>query len=125
MKHAISKHLFLLLAIILAGTGQVFADTSPVLKGDVNNSGDITVTDAMLIIDYMYDNPPDIFNLQAADLNNDENYTVTDFMIIIDIIYNGAVDAGGTISGWTEGNENPETPLTLEGDEDEDESYGD
>ena len=64
--------------------------TTTNLMGDANGDGDVSVTDAMLLVDYILlhqdgvDFPGII--LENCDLNEDGNYSVTDVGMIVDII---------------------------------------
>ncbi len=64
--------------------------TTTNLMGDANGDGDVSVTDAMLLVDYILLHQdgvdfPDII-LENCDLNEDGNYSVTDVGMIVDII---------------------------------------
>ena len=124
MKKTISKHLFLLLAILLAGTGQAFAYTEPVLRGDANGDSKVNITDVVAVVNRIY-NSTFVLNEVNADANGDGKINITDVVAIVNIIYRDNVNATGTISGWTEGNDNPDKLLPMQGDSEEDDSYGD
>lgn len=126
MKKVISKHLFLLLAILLAGTGTIFADvTDGFNKGDANGDNSVDVSDAVVVISRFHDSTKTPNCPINADANGDEVIDVSDAVVIIAMFHYGAFNTNGTISGWTEGNSNEELePLELETDETED-SYGD
>ena len=123
MKYAISKHLFLLLAIILAGTGTAYADEY--ILGDANNSQEVEIGDIVAVTNYIHHNPPATFNVTLANVNGDDEITIADIVGITNIIHYGKINATGTISGWTEGNDNPDELLPMQGDSEEDDSYGD
>ena len=54
--------------------------------GDVNNDGKITVTDVMLLVDYILElNTVPITDI-VADVNGDGKVTVTDVQLLVDII---------------------------------------
>ena len=56
------------------------------LLGDVNGDGDISVTDALLIIDYaLTSEEPEGFIIGNADMNNDNSISVADALTVIDI----------------------------------------
>ena len=56
------------------------------LLGDVNGDGDISVTDALLIIDYaLTSEEPEGFIIGNADMNNDNSISVADALAVIDI----------------------------------------
>ncbi len=58
----------------------------PSLLGDVNGDGSITVTDVMMLVNYILGNVNDNFILRNADTNKDDNITVTDVMILVKMI---------------------------------------
>ena len=57
-------------------------------RGDADNDGRVTVTDAMLLVSYILDDTQLKGYSCYFDLNGDEKVTVTDVMIIVDIILN-------------------------------------
>ena len=61
---------------------------APSLLGDVNGDGSITVTDVMLLVNYILGNVNDNFILGNADTNKDDNITVTDVMVLVKMILN-------------------------------------
>lgn len=125
MRKAIYKHLFLLLAIILAGTGQALAYTDPVLRGDANGDTDVNIADIIAVANRIY-NSSFALNEINADANGDTDINIADVITIANIIYSGTINASGTIEGWTEGNTEEELePQPLGEDEDEDNNYGD
>ena len=63
-------------------------EDEPLLLGDVNSDGKITITDAVGIVNYILGNPSSGFNIQAADLNGDHNITITDAVCVVNIIMN-------------------------------------
>lgn len=64
-----------------------FEDTSFVISimslGDVNGDGDVDITDAVAIVNFIFGNTPDGFNEAAADVNGDGVVTITDAVAII------------------------------------------
>ena len=56
------------------------------LIGDANNSGEVTITDAILTANYILREQPTPFFFQQADVNRDNRITITDVMQIINII---------------------------------------
>ena len=59
---------------------------APFIKGDANNSGDITVTDAVVTAKYILFQNPDPFNQEAADMNGDGKITITDVVKIANLV---------------------------------------
>ena len=54
--------------------------------GDANGDGEITISDAVLIISYVVGENPLGFNLTNADVNKDGNVTIADAVKVIDMI---------------------------------------
>lgn len=65
---------------------EIFKDT--MLKGDVNGDGNVSVIDVISTINYILQEPPEVFNKKAADVNGDGEISVIDVISIIDIILN-------------------------------------
>lgn len=64
--------------------------TAPeVTKGDVNGDGEITMADAMYLVQYILGNPADDFIEEAADVNGDGEIGMPDVMFIIQYTING------------------------------------
>ena len=64
--------------------------TAPeVTKGDVNGDGEITMADAMYLVQYILGNPADDFNEEAADVNGDGEIGMPDVMFIVNYCLNG------------------------------------
>ena len=125
MRKIISKHLFLLLAIILAGTGQALAYTDPVLRGDANDDTKVNITDVVAVVNRIY-NSTFALNDVNADANGDGKINITDVVAIVNIIYRNSVNGNGTIEGWIEGNEGEElTEHPLEPGSDSEPDEGD
>ena len=59
---------------------------APFIKGDANESGEVTVTDAVVTAKYLLYQNPDPFNLEAADMNGDGKITITDVVKIANLI---------------------------------------
>ena len=60
------------------------------LKGDVNRDKNVTITDAVAIVNYLLGSQSDSFNTKAADVNKDNNITITDAVGVVNIILNGS-----------------------------------
>ena len=63
-----------------------------IIPGDVNDSGDVTVTDIVATAQYILEMNPDPFIFEAADLNGDSIITVTDITLIANIILNPSMN---------------------------------
>ena len=59
-----------------------------VLKGDVNNDGEITIIDVVSVINYVLGNEDSNFNKLAADMTGDGTVTIADVVGIINYILN-------------------------------------
>ena len=59
-----------------------------VTEGDANGDGQVTITDAVAIVNYILGNASANFNLFAADVNRDGNITITDAVGVVNIILN-------------------------------------
>ncbi len=73
---------------IPAGGYQVYYNGEPVsiLLGDVNNDGEVNISDITKLIDILLDGSQDDALLQRADVNNDGEVNISDISKIIDII---------------------------------------
>lgn len=63
-----------------------------IIPGDVNNSGDVTVTDIVATGQYILEMNPDPFIFEAADMNGDGIITVTDMALIANVILNPSMN---------------------------------
>ena len=63
-----------------------------IIPGDVNNSGDVTVTDIVATAQYILEMNPDPFIFEAADMNEDGIITVTDITLIANLILNPSMN---------------------------------
>lgn len=63
-----------------------------IIPGDVNDSGDVTVTDIVATAQYILEMNPDPFIFEAADMNGDGIITVTDITLIANIILNPSIN---------------------------------
>ena len=59
-----------------------------IIPGDVNDSGDVTVTDIVATAQYILEMHPEPFIFEAAEMNGDGIITVTDISLIANIILN-------------------------------------
>ena len=74
-------------------TGSVFpnpakADAmySSIIFGDVNNDGQVTVADVMLLLNYALGHNPTMFNEANADVNDDDNISISDVMVLLKMV---------------------------------------
>ena len=63
-----------------------------IIKGDVNNSGDVTVTDVVETARYILYLNPEPFVFEAADMNGDGKITITDVMKIANLVLDAEYD---------------------------------
>ena len=56
------------------------------LLGDVNNDGELNISDVSAIIDYLLGNPSQNFNIEAADVNGNEEVNIGDVSALIDLL---------------------------------------
>ena len=56
------------------------------ISGDVDNSGSITITDAVGIVNDILDNPKEGFDWTLADVNHDSKISITDAVCVVNII---------------------------------------
>lgn len=59
------------------------------VKGDANNDGAVTITDAVAVVNYTLNTPPVTFIFAQADVNEDDAITITDAIGIVNIILKG------------------------------------
>ncbi len=59
---------------------------APFIKGDANESGDVTIADVVVTAMYMLFQNPEPFNIEAADMNGDNKITITDVVKIANLI---------------------------------------
>ena len=59
------------------------------MRGDVNDSGDVSIGDVTALIDYLLSGDEQGINLAAADCNNDTNVSIGDVTALIDYLLSG------------------------------------
>ena len=82
----------------------VYSD-SPCIPGDVNGDGNVTITDAGLIVNYILGKSTDEFNDCAADVNKDGSITITDAGEIVRIIFGGGIAGARAMKRFLEVNQ--------------------
>ena len=60
------------------------------LRGDVDNSGTVSIADVTALIDYLLSGDATGINLDAADCNQDEGVNIADVTALIDYLLSGA-----------------------------------
>ena len=76
--------------------------------GDVNNDGELSLTDVLMIVDYILDSPSSDFHLENADLDGDGEISLADILILIDYILNPEDE---TTPKPNDGDANPYLPV--------------
>ena len=56
-----------------------------IVTGDANGDGQVTLADAVAVVNYILGNPSVNFNIAAADMNGDGNITITDAVSIVNM----------------------------------------
>ena len=64
----------------------------PLIAGDANNSGSVTVSDVVVTAMFILNYDPSPFDFVAADMNGDGNISVTDVVIIARQVLNGTAN---------------------------------
>ena len=82
-----------------------FADISELSDGDANGDGEVTITDAVGIVNYILGNPSGSFNESAADVNGDGKITITDAVGVVNIILNNGAAAPAMDTPQEQGSE--------------------
>ena len=76
--------------VMPASKVKVMADFAPVLMGDVDNNGEVNITDVTVLIDYLLTGNASGINLTAADCNKDGYVSIGDVTTLIDYLLNGS-----------------------------------
>ena len=58
------------------------------LPGDANDDGNVTIADAVAVVNYILGNHSDIFVFDAANMDGDSEITISDAFAIVNIILN-------------------------------------
>ena len=62
-------------------------EPQPLVKlGDVNNDGQVSISDVTTLIDYLLGDVPSSFSFVNADMNQDNNMTIADVTALIDLL---------------------------------------
>ena len=75
--------------VMPASKVKVMAEFAPVLMGDVDNNGDVSIADVTALIDYLLSGDTTGINLTAADCNRDGSITIGDVTALIDYLLSG------------------------------------
>lgn len=88
MKFHFLRYLALLAVVLFTASLSLHAEGTKPRAGDVNGDGIISVTDVMLMVNYIIevDMSGRPFSEYAADPNRDNRINVTDVMIVVNII---------------------------------------
>ena len=57
-----------------------------VIKGDVNEDGNVDISDVVATVNYILGTTPAVFNLTAADVNDDNGVDISDVVGIVNMI---------------------------------------
>ncbi|MDO7173699.1 leucine-rich repeat domain-containing protein [Mariniflexile sp. AS56] len=57
-------------------------------RGDANGDNIVNILDILGVIDYIFGNPPSVFNFELVDINSDDSINILDVLAIQDIILN-------------------------------------
>ena len=63
---------------------------NPVMAGDVNGDGIVTISDVTALINYLLSHNASMVNLNAADVNDDNNVNISDVTALINMLLSGA-----------------------------------
>ena len=63
------------------------------ILGDTNGDADVTISDAVGVVNYILGNPSAGFNIVNANVNGDTNISITDAVGIVDIVNNSSTSA--------------------------------
>ena len=61
-----------------------------ILRGDVDESGDITISDVTALIDYLLSGNADLINIDNADCDQEGNISISDVTALIDYLLSGS-----------------------------------
>ena len=59
------------------------------IPGDVNNDGQVNITDVIMLINYVSNGSAEGMNMEAADYNGDTEVNITDATLMINFVLNG------------------------------------
>jgi arabinogalactan endo-1,4-beta-galactosidase len=68
---------------------EAIAEDKKIIIGDANDDGEISMSDAKFIVNYILGTPDPSFNTEAADVNGDGEIGMPDVMYIVNYILNG------------------------------------
>ena len=68
------------------GNGETATGSLNVVPGDANGDGQVTIADAVAIVNYLLGNASADFNSELADMNHDGHITITDAVALVNLI---------------------------------------
>ena len=74
------------LSLAGSGTYTIVFPTNPVIKGDVNNDGEVNIADVNAIIDILLSGNADVSTKPSADVNGDGEINISDVNAVIGIL---------------------------------------
>ena len=83
-----SDYLFTFDADNLTFSIEVIEQQPLVNQGDVNNDGQVTISDVTVLIDYLLGDVPNSFSFVNADMNHDNSISIGDVTALIDMLLN-------------------------------------
>ncbi len=83
-----SDYLFTFDADNLTFSVEVIEQQPLVNQGDVNNDGQVTISDVTVLIDYLLGDVPNSFSFVNADMNHDNSISIGDVTALIDMLLN-------------------------------------
>ena len=88
IKHVDTHVVFLSEATTVIYTKVELGTASNPDLGDVNGDGKIDVSDVVCMVNYILENPVDVFILENADIDNNTEVNITDVTMLVNIILN-------------------------------------
>ena len=70
-------------------TATLTIGTPSSIRGDVNGDGNVNITDAIRLINYLANGNDDGINPEAANCNGDNLVNITDAILLINYLQNG------------------------------------
>ncbi len=94
------KSMFLFLVVLLAFPLVYGREPPPIIeydRGDADKDGVVGLTDAIVVLNYLFLGGADPQCMSAADATNDQKIDLSDAILILDYLYHGASVNGGKV----------------------------